>query len=117
MKEKSEKNVHEGEKLLLELCQSQKKCLPNVQSLTKYRCFIQFIMNLENISLDFSSNEVFKICNVTELLINYNTDTGLDVVFDLFTGRVYTITSNCTLNRVRKTPESSSSLKIILSLT
>ena len=24
--------------------------------------------------------------------INYNTDTGLDVVFDLFTGQEYTIT-------------------------
>ena len=37
------------------------------------------------------------------LSINYNTDTGLDVVFDLLTVRVFTVTSTRTFIRVRKT--------------
>ena len=35
---------------------------------------------------------------------NYNKDPGLDVVFDLFLGRVFTVTSTCTFIRVCKTP-------------
>ena len=36
--------------------------------------------------------------------ITNNTDTGLHVVFEFFTGRVFTVTSTCTFIRVRKTP-------------
>ena len=32
--------------------------------------------------------------------INYNTDTELDVVFELFPGRVFTVTSTCTFIQV-----------------
>ena len=35
--------------------------------------------------------------------ISYNTNIGLDVVFDLFSGRVFTVISTCTFIRVRNT--------------
>ena len=48
--------------------------------------------------------QITEVNNTIIISINYNTDTGLNVAFDLFPGRVLTVTSTCTFIRVHNTP-------------
>ena len=48
--------------------------------------------------------QITEVNNTIIISINYNTDTGLNVAFDLFPGRVLTVTSTCAFIRVHNTP-------------
>ena len=71
---------------------------------------IFFISNITEMCMFYISSNVyapmfFVNCTRTAISsINYNTDTGLDVVFDSFSGPVFTVTSTCTCIRVHNTP-------------